>query len=342
MKNLMKTLVTLSATAALLAASPAFARGGGGGSGGHGGGGHSFFAGSSSHSAMSFVSHDRSPALRSATHAPSTKSVASKEKHRDDRTHRQPNSESKVVREHHARKVEPKKVESTKLKVEKLKVDTLKIVKITPKPATLVKHVTPALKLTDRHYARALLADKKGRHYDALKKGWTDGKGHWWYGRFAWVYIDDVWYYGNSRWTFADGDWSCDDTLLAVKPTRSIAIEARSTPASAPPMAKTEPAIETSLAQAASQPIKRPDAASKLPATETPRGQLQPTSAKVTRSELPGIESTALAIPTVATDNPVDAAQTVAPVEAAQTAGPVECKRFLPNLSMTISVPCSQ
>ena len=322
MKNLMKTLVALSATTALLAVGPAFARGGGGG--GHGGGGHASFGGKSSFSSMGPISRDRSSEHRSATYSVPQKATLSKETRHHERSHRQVNTERKVVRDREVRKVEAKK----------LTADSHKAVKIAAKPVMPGKRVAVAQKLTDHQYARAKLADSKGRHYNAEKKAWTDGKGRWWYGRFAWVFIDDAWYYGNSRWTFSDGDWSCDSVVAAAKPTRRIIVEAPSAKTSTPEAVQAETAVET---QAAPKPNKSQSLAKK-----PPQGQMQQSEAQVAKTKLPSIETAALASPPVAPSNPVDTAQPVTPVEVAQTAGPVDCKRFLPNLSLTISVPCSE
>ena len=317
MQRLLKTLVTLSATTALLAGGPAFARGGGGSSG------HSSFSGSSSHSNLGAFSHDRSPEHKGETHAFSQKSTSSKEERHSYRTQHQDNSVPKMVRERDVRKVEHKKSGP----------DSHKSVQLASKPTTLVKHVTLAHKLTDQQYARAKLSDSKGRHFDAIKKGWTDGKGHWWYGHFAWVFVDDTWYYGNARWSYNDGDWSCDDAFRATQPTRLVAVEARPASASAALVVKPEPAIEASPAQTLPKPVKQASLTSHLPPPKAPQGQLQPTGAKVETTELPSIETAALVTPSIAAANPAD---------AAQPASVVECKRFLPSLSLTITVPCSE
>ena len=277
----------------------------------------------SSHSNLGAFSHDRAPEHKHETHAISQKTTSSKEERHSYRSQRQDNSARKVVRERDVRKIEHKKLEP----------GSHKPVTLASKPATLVKHVTLAHKLTDQQYARAKLSDSKGRHFDAIKKAWTDGKGHWWFGHFAWVFIDDNWYYGNARWTYNDGDWSCDDALRTAQPTRLVAVEARPAAVSTALVVKPEPAADASPAQTLPKPIKQASLPSKLPPPTTPQGQLQPTGAKVGTTELPSIETAALVTPSIAAENPAD---------AAQPASLVECKRFLPSLSLTITVPCSE
>ena len=313
MKNLMKNLVTLSATTMLLAGGPAFARGGGGSFG------HASFAAMSPHSSLGAFSHDRSSEHSFETRSNSQRTTSSKEERHGDRPHRQDNSEHKVVRVRDVQKIEHKKLE----------LDSRKPLKIASKSTTLVKH---GHKLTENDYARAKLSDSKGRHYDAAKKAWTDGKGHWWFGRFAWVFIDDVWYYGNARWSYNDDAWSCNDSIMAARPSRIKAVELPPTAAS-PLIVKSEPVTEASTAQTLPKPIKPASLASKLPPPQAPLGQMQQTGTKVETTELPSIETAALVTPPIATANPVD---------AAQPAGAVECKRFLPGLSLTISVPCAE
>ena len=318
MKNLMKALVTLSATTALLAGGPAFARGGGGG----GSFGHSSFAAMSSHSSLGAFSHDKSSERSFESRSSSQKTSPSKEERHADRPHRQDNSERKVVRVRDVQKVEHKKLE----------LDSRKTLKIASKSVTSVKHVKLVHTLTDRDYAHAKLSDSQGRRYDAAKKAWTDGKGHWWFGRFAWVYIDDVWYYGNARWVYTDAEWSCDDAVMAQQPTRMRAVEPAPIAAAAPLVVKSKPVIEASPTEASPKSIKPASLASKLPLAPAPLGQLQQTGTTVATTELPSIETAALVTPPIITANPVD---------AAQPASAVECKRFLPSVSMTISVPCS-
>ena len=353
MNRHMTMLACLSTTASLLLVNPAFARGGGGGGHSHG---HSH---GTSLSRMSSISHPgfafrSKPSQPSFTaHKVSRKSGSHENERRDRHDDRH-----KTISEHkhsHAterRSAEPK--QRTQPEVKKIVTATVRT-KTATKPVMLAKQAARIHQLTDRHFATAKLSDGKGRHYDAQKKSWTDGKGRWWHGRFAWLYIDGAWYYGNSRWTASGTDWSCVDEVAPACPNHGPARLTQSATGAASPVAQpalqgdkhvaptTVAMVTPSAAKPATpgkpmetdQPAVLVKQAKQAPQSQQTAGtevQKQTASVPVITPDLPGIE-------TASPDRQAGSGQQQ--TSSVSPAATVECKRYLPNLSLTITVPCA-
>jgi hypothetical protein len=308
MSRFTNTIVAVSTTAMLIVATQASA---------HGGGGHASFgsfAAAPSHSYLGSSNRERRSNSESETRGNESRAV-SHAGDRHSRTTRVSDSRERQVRhEEHERTTR-----HTPLVRESRK-------DVAPKLEQHQKRSPAMLALTDKQFANAKLADGKGRLYDAMKKTWTDGKGHWWYGRYAWLFIDGDWYYGSSPWTFNGEDWSMDDDVsiacASCKPVRSATpVEAEIAPSEASAPKVTDEANSLSV-----DDVKRTKSAAVAPSSH----RMQPTSTAVTTKEMPSVE----------TASPVAASATAETQVVEKSDTQIECKRFLPNLSLTITVPC--
>ena len=209
-----------------------------------------------------------------------------------------------------------------------------------PHIETVKKHDTikingPSQKtlLTASQYQRAKIADLSGRTYDPMKKAWWDGR-HWWFGRYAWLFIDNTWYYGNSVWTEKDGLWSCD---IAEQPT---CLDCQ-TVVQIPPTAPNEVVPRANLQRQVVSKATVEQAPVKPPTTSTVQAAGVGTNAQVPLAEAAKPPIVAKA-PTLAATADSSLPEPVIAAPAQAEAVQRECKTFLPQLGMTVSVPCAK
>jgi hypothetical protein len=145
-------------------------------------------------------------------------------------------------------------------------------------------------------------ADEEGRQYDRASKTWFDGAGTCWKGSKGFSYRSGGWFYGTARWVQTSNGWGVSAGEVPEQ------VDCSTVKAFA---AKTKPVSKVSEAQAVEAP---------KPAIETPK-------------------------PTAAQPAPV---RTVAPAPVADapkapdtTANASDCKKYLPSLGETVSVPCT-
>ena len=187
--------------------------------------------------------------------------------------------------------------------------------------------------LTASQYQRAKIADLSGRSYDPMKKAWWDGR-HWWFGRYAWLFIDGTWYYGNSVWTESDGMWTSD---VAEQPTclncQTVVQSLPTSPDDAVPLANPKRHV-VSKAAVEQAPAKTPTT---VTAQVAGVGIVAPAPlAEVAKTPIVAENTTLVATADIASAQPAIAAP------AQSEADQQECKIFLPQLGMTVSVPCSK
>ena len=296
MSKLLLALGTVTATLALSHASPADARGGH--SGGFSFGGASF----SSHRSVApkFVQPSRPVSIKPVQRV------------RDTESHRVATSSIKV--QDHARRVHVDKPVHEKIVSKPVKPVTAGIGPSTPKAGLAGNH-----HLSSTQLLKAKLEDHNGRKYNVTTKGWWDGK-HWWYGRFAWLYVDDTWYYGNSVWRETNGSWSGDG--IAEMP---VCVDCRQV-ASAP----VSPRIETTAVASPPKEYVAPRV--------TQKPKVEPKVVSPVEPAAVAPITTATALPSVAA---IGAAQPTEDPASGSTTNERECRKYLPQLGMAVTVPCA-
>jgi hypothetical protein len=145
-------------------------------------------------------------------------------------------------------------------------------------------------------------ADDEGRRYDRASKTWFDGTGTCWKGSKGFSYRSGGWFYGTARWVQTSNGWG---------------VSAGEVPEQ----------VDCSTVKAFAAKTKTATSVSEAPVTEAPK---------------PAVEAPK---PVAAQSAPV---RTVAPAPVADapkvpdaTANASDCKKYLPSLGETVSVPCT-
>lgn len=275
-----------------------------------------------------------------------------------------------------ANKLFAHKLNAHKLAQAKLNMGKLNVIK--PGHAKLAFHHPKSLKLLPAaQLQKAMPFDAMGKKYSMMKKAWWDGK-HWWKGALAWTFIGGAWYYGDDLWYEEDGVWRTESGFLAecldcepVVVTRTRV--ASSDGASSGGGSTAAAASRTTSAGSGSPASGNGPAKDKPVKTAAEDGKTKTTTEMSTEAVLiksntagiPGTEGETLVEPPAETaaaspDATEPGKEAVQVAEAAVTvpaagatmndattsepaASPsLDCKRFVPTVSMTISVPCGK
>ncbi|MBN9276998.1 MAG: hypothetical protein J0I57_05110 [Hyphomicrobium sp.] len=155
-------------------------------------------------------------------------------------------------------------------------------------------------------------ADGEGRVFDRASKTWFDGSGSCWKGNKTFAYRSGAWFYGNARWVQTSNGWGVSSGEVPEQ------IDCADTKAFAGKIKPVAAAPEASPAEAA-----KPVAAA--PPAPAPVEVAKPASAK----EVPARA-------------PEPKAARAEPKAPETTANASDCKKYLPSLGETVSVPCTQ